>query len=162
MENVDDYINRIDLIRSRIHMHPDVDVSYILEWLNEKRDKTAADAKLVPLHALDQWEINLDAGIIRHKKGRDHFFTIEGVAVNNADRREVVTWDQPIINQAEGGILVILCQEHDNEIKFLLDAKFEPGNIGKLQLAPTIQATQSNLKQHHSGKKPRFSEYWNN
>jgi len=47
-----------------------------------------------------------------------------------------------------------------NNIKFLLHAKFEPGNINKMQLAPTIQATSSNLKQHHSGKKPRFSEYW--
>lgn len=137
-----------------------IDVRPVIEWLERKRKQKKVKIKLVPISALKQWEYDPGEGIIRHKKGRDYFFTVEGVSIMGASGREVLEWDQPIFNQKEGGILVILCQERENTVKFLLHAKFEPGNIKKLQLAPTIQATQSNLKQHHGGKKPRFSEYW--
>ena len=73
--------------------------------------------------------------------------------------REVNTWDQPIYNQKEGGKLVLLATEDDGVVWFLLAAKAEPGNVGTLQFAPTIQATWSNLKQVHKGKRPIFSEY---
>jgi len=43
---------------------------------------------------------------------------------------------------------------------YLLYAKYEPGNIHKIQLSPTLQATESNLTQVHGGKKPRFAEYF--
>ena len=45
---------------------------------------------------------------------------------------------------------------------YLLQAKAEPGNIGKLQLSPTLQATTSNLLKAHGGMKPRFAEYFDN
>jgi len=41
-----------------------------------------------------------------------------------------------------------------------LQAKAEPGNIGKLQLSPTLQATTSNLLKAHGGTKPLFAEYF--
>ena len=34
----------------------------------------------------------------------------------------------------------------------------EPGNYALLQLSPTLQATFSNLKRAHSGRKPHFAE----
>jgi len=139
-----------------------IDVEPIIDWLEHKRKIVQSEAKLVPIPSLKQWTYNLNDGIIQHQKGKDYFFTVEGVLIKNASGREVSEWDQPIFNQKEGGFLVILCQEQGDEIKFLLHAKFEPGNINKIQLAPTIQATSSNLKQLHSGKKPRFSEYWEN
>ncbi len=159
----DAYINNIEELRTKINkleQGKEVDVRPIIKWLENKRKHNKVEVKLVPISDLKQWEYNSKAGIIQHKKGKDHFFTVEGVSIKQAYGREVMEWDQPIFNQKEGGILVILCQEMGNGIKFLLHAKFEPGNINKMQLAPAIQATSSNLKQHHSGKKPRFSEYW--
>tara|TARA_Y100000590_G_scaffold75884_1_gene83924 strand:- start:860 stop:1237 length:378 start_codon:yes stop_codon:yes gene_type:complete len=43
---------------------------------------------------------------------------------------------------------------------YLLQAKAEPGNIGKLQLSPTLQATTSNLLKAHGGSKPLFAEFF--
>ena len=45
---------------------------------------------------------------------------------------------------------------------YLLNAKAEPGNIDKLQMSSTLQATHSNLKRVHKGKKPLFSVYFEN
>ena len=36
---------------------------------------------------------------------------------------------------------------------YLIEAKFEPGNFGKIQLSPTLQATYSNLERAHRGEK---------
>ena len=43
---------------------------------------------------------------------------------------------------------------------YLIWAKFEPGSLINPQLSPTLQATFSNLSRAHGGKKPRFSEYF--
>lgn len=139
-----------------------VDVTEIIEWLNKKRKKNSGKSKLVPISQLADWVYSEQEGIVRHKKGSEYFFSVQGVVVSKAHGTEVTGWNQPIIVQKEGGYLVILCQERDNQIKFLLHAKFEAGNIDRVQLGPTIQATHSNLNQHHSGRKPVFSEYIEN
>jgi len=43
-----------------------------------------------------------------------------------------------------------------------MQAKIEPGNINKVQVSPTIQATKSNFMQKHGGKKPAYLEYFIN
>ena len=42
-----------------------------------------------------------------------------------------------------------------------MQAKIEPGNINVVQLSPTLQATRSNYKQTHQGKRPLYLEYFN-
>ena len=44
--------------------------------------------------------------------------------------------------------------------KYLLQAKVEPGNINKLQLAPTVQATKSNFSRVHGGNKVPYIKYF--
>jgi len=156
------YSQRLNLLKEEImkgQKDENIQVRHIINWLEKKRQQTQVNVEMVPISKLNQWIYDEDLGIIRHKDGKDYFFSIEGISITQSRAREVLQWDQPIFNQKEGGILAILCQEHDNNIKFLLYAKYEPGNINNLQLSPTIQATNSNLKQHHGGKKPRFSEY---
>lgn len=41
-----------------------------------------------------------------------------------------------------------------------MQAKIEPGNINKVQISPTIQATKSNFTQKHGGKRPDFLDYF--
>lgn len=43
-----------------------------------------------------------------------------------------------------------------------MQAKIEPGNVNKIQISPTIQATKSNFTQKHGGKKPAYIEYFLN
>jgi oxidase EvaA len=43
-------------------------------------------------------------------------------------------------------------------LKFLLQAKIEPGNVNVVQLSPTVQATKSNYTQVHGGRLPWYLE----
>ena len=85
-----------------------------------------------------------------------------GVKVSNTFDREVGKkgWTQPMIAKNPGGILGILMKKINGVPHYLLQAKAEPGNIGKLQLSPTLQATTSNLLKAHGGKRPLFAEYF--
>lgn len=159
------YKRRLNKLRYKIYKgnkQKTVDIKRVLGWLDKKRKENSSKIEMVPLTKLADWAYFEEEGIVRHKKGADHFFSVQGVIVQNALNSEVVGWNQPIIVQQEGGYLVILCQEREGTIKFLLQGKFEAGNIGRVQLGPSIQATMSNLKQHHSGRKPLLSEYLNN
>lgn len=70
--------------------------------------------------------------------------------------------EQPVILQNEIGYLGIICKEIDGVLHFLMQAKIEPGNLNKIQLSPTIQATKSNFTQKHGGKKPKYLDYFIN
>jgi len=96
--------------------------------------------------------------VISHDTGK--FFSIIGVKVSGAKGREVNSWTQPMMKQNECGILGIICQKKEGVMRYLLYAKYEPGNMHKLQLSPTLQATASNLGLAHGGKKPLFVEYF--
>lgn len=161
---VDKYTQNIESFRAMVNTcspKGHVDIRSVLLWLHEKRKRANTKTKLVPISALSDWVYDMQDGGIRYKKNRDYFFSVYGLTVEHATDREVTRWNQPILVQKEGGVLVILSQKRDRFIKFLLRARYEPGNIQNIQLGPTVQATQSNLKQHHAGEKPLFSEYIN-
>ncbi len=154
--------SRLEILRKKIFpLRPvkKIRVDHVLAWLKKKRTNITARTALVPIHALPDWTYDAKRGIVRHKRGTGYFFSVRGLLVTNAPGREVRQWNQPIIIQKEGGHLAMLCQEREGAIKFLLQARYEPGNIANIQLGPTIQATQSNLKRHHRGEKPRFHEW---
>ena len=44
--------------------------------------------------------------------------------------------------------------------KYLLQAKVEPGNINKIQISPTVQATKSNYLRIHGGKTIAFLKFF--
>jgi oxidase EvaA len=88
------------------------------------------------------------------------FFQIAGFRQFNGHGDTFV--EQPIIIQDEIGYLGILCKEFDGVLYFLMQAKIEPGNVNKIQLSPTIQATKSNFMQKHGGAKPAYLDYFLN
>ena len=115
----------------------------------------------IGINELEKWKIDPETGNIVHDSGE--FFTVTGVRVSHTTKREVAGgWTQPMIKQKEGGILGILCKKFKGVPHYLIHAKAEPGNVHKLQLSPTLQATYSNLRRAHGGKKPHFSEYFEN
>lgn len=163
--DIDVYSLRLKTLKRKIRgteQTDDVDVSFALDWLDKKRKADTSIIRIIPIHELSDWHYAQKEGIVRHKKGADHFFSVQGIRVKNAVGTEVSSWNQPIFVQQTEGYLVILCQERHGTIQFLLQAKFEAGNIHKIQFGPTIQATTSNLRQHHGGRKPLLSRYINN
>ena len=112
----------------------------------------------VPMSKLEGWRVDGVTGAISHETGE--FFRVIGICVQNASARETPSWCQPIIYQPEMGILGILVQEQGGVDHYLLQAKAEPGNIGKLQLSPTLQSTVSNLRRAHGGLKSPFADYF--
>lgn len=132
--------------------------SEILRWIQEKNAETVTSISIVPLTELKQWKFEPGSGNIVHSSGR--FFSIEGVAVET-NWGNVPTWQQPIINQPEIGFLGILTKRIGGVLHFLMQAKIEPGNLHKVQLSPTLQATKSNYTRVHKGSRPLFLEYFN-
>lgn len=132
------------------------DPAPVLAWREQRRNAITFKADLIGLDDVRGWSRD-EKGNVRHKSGQ--FFGIEGVRIESGDLREVASWDQPIYTQPEGGILGLIAREHaENGVEFLLQAKAEPGNIGVLQLCPTIQSTWSNIRRAHAGKRPPMVE----
>ena len=134
----------------------DRDPTALLDWMRDKRRETMFSARVIGVSELRGWHSGGETGNIYHESGK--FFSVEAVRVNSLGLREVNDWDQPIFTQKEGGVLALICKREGPKIQFLLHAKAEPGNIGIFQFAPTLQATWSNLKQAHLGKRPIFAE----
>jgi len=135
-------------------------LDYIIEWFNKKREESDMVVEEIGVKELEKWNIQKETGNLFHdSKG---FFEVIGVKVSNTFDREVGKegWTQPMIAKNPGGILGILMKKINGIPHYLLQAKAEPGNIGKLQLSPTLQATTSNLLKAHGGKRPLFAEYF--
>ncbi|MGM1064042.1 NDP-hexose 2,3-dehydratase family protein [Saccharothrix sp. Mg75] len=114
-------------------------------WLERQRAECAAVVHRVPFADVRGWRFAEDTGNLRHDSGK--FFSVEGVKVTTDDG----TWVQPIIVQPEIGVLGLLVKEFDGVLHFLMQAKFEPGNVTVVQLSPTVQATRSNYTGVHRG-----------
>ena len=132
------------------------DPAPILAWREKQRNSIQFSADLIGLDQVRGWSRDAE-GNVRHKSGQ--FFGVEGVRIESGDLREVTSWDQPIYTQPDGGVLCLIARETAEQgVQFLLQAKAEPGNIGILQLGPTIQSTRSNIRRAHAGKAPPMVE----
>lgn len=103
------------------------------------------------------WFYDEEHGEIRNKS--NSFFQIRGLQQFSGDK---MILEQPVLIQDEIGYLGIICKEINGVLQFLMQAKIEPGNVNKIQISPTIQATKSNFTQKHGGKKPAYLDYFLN
>ena len=125
----------------------------IFKWLNSQRKKNFLNVKKKDLLKLDKWVFNKKE--IYHKSKK--FFKIVGLRIkSNFYKKE--NWDQPIIIQNEIGILGVI--KNIKTHKYLLQAKVEPGNINKIQISPTVQATRSNYSRIHGGKAIPYLQFF--
>jgi oxidase EvaA len=128
------------------------------EWVRKQRANAGLDAMLVPLKGLDGWQLEMKTGNLCHATGR--FFSVIGIHCRHRVDRFELEWDQPVIEQPETGVLGILAKSIGGVMHFCLQAKEEPGNIGGVQLSPTVQATYSNYTGAHGGAAPLFLEHF--
>lgn len=125
----------------------------ILNWIESKNRSLKVEVVSTTLSSQEHWFIDKQ-GVLRNKNSS--FFSIHGLRY----KTDLGYKEQPIIIQDEVGYLGIICQYRDGILHFLMQAKIEPGNINKIQISPTIQATKSNFQQKHGGKKPLYLEYF--
>ncbi len=127
----------------------------ILRWVDKRNRETHVDIRRIPMEEMGSWYYDSDEGVIRNKQGS--FFKVSGFRAYEEER---IVSEQPILIQPENGYLGIICKELDGVLHFLMQAKIEPGNVNKIQLSPTIQATKSNFTQAHGGKRPEYLDYF--
>jgi oxidase EvaA len=111
----------------------------------------------IPLSGLREWREHPRTGNLVHETGR--FFTVEGLSARTGPGPDD-GWMQPIIHQPEIGVLGIVVKEFDGVLHLLMQAKMEPGNVGLVQLSPTVQATRSNYIGVHNGRGITHLEYF--
>ncbi|OOC53337.1 MULTISPECIES: NDP-hexose 2,3-dehydratase family protein [Nocardiopsis] len=129
----------------------------VADWLEARRDSGSFRVERVPFDRLRGWGFTPGSGDLVHSSGR--YFGVRGLDVRT-DGGSPPHWRQPIIHQADIAILGVLAKEVDGILRFLMQAKMEPGNITTVQLSPTVQATSSNYLRTHRGARPRHLEYF--
>ena len=132
-------------------------------WFLDCQKNCPMEVQEIPLSDCREWQYDAERGMIMHSSGE--FFYIQGLRIKNTSGREVAEgWDQPILTQVGfvGGILGLLRVRIEGIPHYLVEAKYEPGNPDIIQICPTLQATFSNLKQAHGGRRPRFAETFEN
>lgn len=129
--------------------------SEILEWVDTRNRTVRVEIKKNRLSDSNFWFYDDESGVIKNKN--ESFFKIAGL---RGVRNRETYLEQPVILQDEIGMLGFICKEFEGIPHFLVQAKIEPGNINKIQLSPTIQATKSNFTQKHGGKRPMYIDYF--
>lgn len=134
----------------------------VKQWFEEKRTNSTLVVEDIDIADVNGWNVDVKSGNISHHS--NDFFTIHGVRVTSKNREVEVTWDQPILEQVgyDGGLLGIVRKRFNKVPHYLCEAKEEPGNYGKVQISPSLQATFANLNQSHGGRKPHFSDLFLN
>lgn len=150
-------MNTISVIISSLKKKEGIhNLSKIVDWIKERNSLTRVNINRIRLDECNQWFYHKEKGIMQHSCGI--FYEVSGYqcCINNSLN------EQPVIIQSEIGYLGLLMKVIDGVAYFLMQAKIEPGNINKVQISPTIQATKSNFMQKHGGRKPAFLDYFIN
>lgn len=147
----------LELARSWSSAADEDEIRDIIGWIEEKNKSLKVSVVKNRLSDSGFWFYDEERGEIRNQN--NSFFQIRGL---QQYRDGELVLEQPVLIQDEIGYLGIICKEIDGVLQFLMQAKIEPGNVNKIQISPTIQATKSNFTQKHGGKKPAYLDYFLN
>jgi oxidase EvaA len=126
-------------------------------WLDACAGRNTVTVTRLALDDIPGWSTSPATGDLCHDSGR--FFSIRGVDVSRPGHW-APRWSQPVIDQPEVGILGFIAKDFDGVLHLLVQAKIEPGNAYGVQLAPTVQATRSNVTRVHRGSSVPYVEYF--
>jgi dTDP-4-dehydro-6-deoxy-alpha-D-glucopyranose 2,3-dehydratase len=125
------------------------------DWLQQRRDACELVVKPIPWQASKAWRF--EQGRLQHMTGG--FFSVIGIRAT-ANIRALDGLVRPIIDQPEVGILGFMVRRAGAANEWLIQAKAEPGNVGEVQLAPSVQATRSNYTRLHGGAATHYLEFF--
>lgn len=136
-------------------MQPSIDKSHSLTaWFWDLLEEAEFCVEPMQLEKSTEW--SLVDGTISHRSRR--FFQVKGVEWREP---EGTLRYQPLVEQREIGILgFVMRDRYGNRPELLVHGKIEPGNVNGVQLAPTCQATASNIARVHGGETPPYSEFF--
>lgn len=131
------------------------------DWFSRLGAESTMTVEQVSLAQTAPW--GLQEGGQRFGRPDGSFFSLVGAQVTTGrDEREVRSWAQPLLKETGTGVVVLAYRQTaiHGEPELLLRARAEPGNEtpGRLILGPTLQASESNLRQAHGGKAPPRAE----
>ena len=124
-------------------------------WLQQRRDACKLRVDAVPFASCDGWSFR--EGRLEERSGS--FFSITGFRVSS-NVPGLVGLSQVIILQPEVGLQGFIARPRDGQHDWLVQAKTEPGNLLRVQLAPTVQATVSNYMRRHGGRATVYLEHF--
>ena len=150
-------MNLIPIIVKSYSAFNENDFKTIVDWVAQKNANLRVSITKNKLTESESWFYDEEQGEIRNQTNT--FFQIRGLQ-QYQDSNMIL--EQPVLIQDEIGYLGIICKEIDGVLQFLMQAKIEPGNVNKIQISPTIQATKSNFTQKHGGRKPAYLDYFLN
>lgn len=128
----------------------------VVDWLTGIEASGDFSVAERDLGGLDRWYVDHDSGDIAHESGR--FFAVRGADVTITAEGEAHHWQQPVIIQTDVGVLGLVAALADGVLRFLVQAKMEPGNRRLVQVSPTVQATASNFQRVHQGDATPYLE----
>lgn len=91
------------------------------EWIKQP--------KIIPLDDLTEWDFD-ERGVTPKSGGP---FKVEQIKVKS-NSREVTSWDQPIVNSAGMGEIILLCGRWNGVLHFLFEESMEVGFIDHIEL----------------------------
>ena len=121
-------------------------IENLRKYLLGLQENNDFDVNLIGISKTKGWNFNKELNFV-HETNK--FFSLRRVKYD-----EINTG---ILNQPDSGILAVLTTNIQGVLHVLVQFKEEPGNINKVQLSPTIQATKSNSTKAHGGNLP---PYW--
>lgn len=130
------------------------DFRSIISWITNLKSRHELTVEPMPLKQISDW-VDIDGGISR-RDGK--YFSVIGVNVS-IDNREVVDWDQPMIQPAQEGLIAFIVRPIDGSYHFLVQAKLEAGNFDIVELAPSVQCLTGNYR---TGRNEYSVKYINN
>ena len=150
LKNLEKFKNEMESLKK----YENDKIKPILKWIKERQKEVKSHSKIINLNQCEGWSFDKNSNL-HHQSGQ--FFKLRGVLTTGASGREVKSWSQPILTQKHGGVLAFITRQTKKYgTEFLLEAKIEPGDDSLVKIAPSFQATQSNMNRAHGGKLPRF------
>lgn len=131
----------------------ELDLVGAMSWFTEMQTRYRLSSSLVPLRSLQGWDF--DGRTVHHEHGE--LFSVVGVDIASSGR-EVVAWQQPLIESVPGGLIAFVCQRRKGILHFLVQALVEPGNFDAVELAPTVQRTSGDAPGSSGHHLPPFAE----
>jgi len=130
----------------------------IIRWYIDQKVKYELEVEKISLKdlQLDGW------GKSTHRFFKnDRHFSIIAIKVE-AGNREVSSWTQPMITDANVGLVGFIVKNFNKVPHYLVQAKVMPGNIDIIDMSPTVSVSNFNYSAFMSKEKPAFIEYFSN
>ena len=125
----------------------------VYQFINNWKMFSDTERRLVPLHALEDWEMRDGEFVCKRPYPFKVIFcdiAIEG--------REVKRWTQPLFEANGIAAFGLLCCEQDGVLKFLVKAMPEAGCFDGVELGPTVQREASAPSQEGNAVEQLFAD----